>query len=378
MKATIAIAISGGIDSLAAACMLKQMQYEVVGLHFVTGFEDAGHPPHAVFPVTNDPSCANSALIDDSDIPDTIEFQAACRKMAFIAGQLGIPIKLIDCRKPFKNLVVDYFTRTYLKGFTPNPCLVCNPAVKFGYILETARKVGANRLATGHYALVSMDCDHRYHLIKGADTHKDQSYFLAFMNQRQLADACFPLGGMRKSEVKSYAAAMGLTPVSQNESQDICFIPHMHYADFILHQTGISPEPGLIEDVEGKIVGEHRGLHRFTIGQRRGINCPAAEPYYVIRLDATRNRLIVGFKTDTYTTECRIKRINWIHTIPNGVLHVDVRIRYGQKAVEAMLIPLDDHQACVRFKQPQSSITPGQGAVCYRQNEVICAGWIAF
>ncbi len=373
MKTKIAMAISGGIDSLVAACILKQRQFDVLGFHFITGFEEQcdGQEKRGVLPT-------NSRLIDDSAVPDTNPFRRACQEMAFIAEQLQIPIKLIDCRKPFQSRVVNYFTRSYLKGSTPNPCLVCNPAIKFGCILQEARNAGANRLATGHYALTARDDKGKYHLLKGADSLKDQSYFLAFLTQKQLSGVYFPLGGLKKTDIKSVAATQGLQPISKKESQDICFIRHLHYADFIQHQTGTKPEPGEIETVDGTVVGEHDGLHRFTIGQRRGINCPAAEPYYVIRIDVKQNKLIVGFKKDTYTSECHIRQINWIHAILHAPLNVHVRIRYGQKAVPAELIPQSDRQALIRFKAHQASITPGQGAVCYINNEVIAAGWIDF
>jgi tRNA-specific 2-thiouridylase len=205
---------------------------------------------------------------------------------------------------------------------------------------------------------------------------KEQSYFLAFLTQRQLAAAYFPLGGLKKSEVQAFAKSQGLQALSEGESQDICFINEGHYADFIQHQTGIKPQAGLIETTEGRVIGEHQGVHRFTIGQRRGLNCPAAEPYYVLRIDIRRNKLIVGFKKDTYTAECCIRQINWIHHLPRRSLDIHVRIRYGQKAVPATLVPLSDDRALIRFKTPQSSITPGQGAVCYQHNEVIGAGWI--
>jgi tRNA-specific 2-thiouridylase len=297
--------------------------------------------------------------------------------MAFIARQLQIPIKLIDCRRFFRQKVVDYFTSAYLQGLTPNPCLVCNPSVKFGYLLQEARNAAADFLATGHYALISKDNNGKYHLIKGADPLKEQSYFLAFLTQQQLATAYFPLGGLKKSEVQAFATSQGLQALSTGESQDICFIHEGHYADFIQRQTGTKPQPGRIETTEGRVIGEHQGLHRFTIGQRRGLNCPAAEPYYVLRIDIKRNKLIVGFKKDTCMAECRIKNINWIDLSPHASLDIHVRIRYGQKAVPATLVPLSDDKALIRFKTPQASITPGQGAVFYRHNEVMGAGWIA-
>lgn len=339
MKQITVIAISGGIDSLAAAYLLKKQGHDLIGLHFVTGYE-------------------------------------AKAPMSLISDQLGITIKHIDCKAAFKANVVDYFTRAYQAGKTPNPCIVCNLSIKFGIMLDLARQLGAVSLATGHYARIKKDNESRFHLLKGRDPAKDQSYFLAFLSQKQLAHACFPLGGMTKSEVIRLANEKGLTPVIKNESQDICFIKNKKYADFLALQPGFVPKPGLIEDMKGNIIGKHRGLHLFTIGQRRGINCPASEPYYVIRFDTDKNRLIVGFKKDLLSLECRVTHVNWINQKPVLPLNVFTRLRYRHQAVASTLFPLDNNTALIRFKVPQSAVTPGQGAVFYHNDEVLGAGWI--
>lgn len=339
MKQITAIAISGGIDSLAAAYLLKKQGHDVTGLHFVTGYE------------------ANAP-------------------MSLISDQLGITIKNIDCKAAFKANVVDYFTRAYPAGKTPNPCIVCNLSIKFGIMLDLARKLGASSLATGHYARIKKDDEGRFHLLKGMDPAKDQSYFLAFLSQKQLAHACFPLGGMTKSEVIRLANENGLTPVIKDESQDICFIKNKKYSDFLALQPGFVPKPGLIENMNGKIIGKHKGLHLFTIGQRRGINCPASEPYYVIRFDTDQNRLIVGFKKDLLSLECRVTSVNWINHKPVLPVSVFTRLRYRHQAVASTLFPLDNNTAVIKFKVPQSAVTPGQGAVFYHNDEVLGAGWI--
>ncbi|GBC61086.1 tRNA 2-thiouridine(34) synthase MnmA [Desulfonema ishimotonii] len=342
MKPLTAIALSGGIDSLVAAHLLKVKGHRLIGIHFTTGYETVS--------------------------PDQVRD---------IARQLGIPVKIMDCSAAFRSCVVDYFIDTYRRGQTPNPCMICNPAIKFGTVADFARTLGADRLATGHYARVRRDEKDtgRCRLLKGADRKKDQSYFLAFLNQAQLAAASFPLGEMTKSEVRQLAAEAGLTPTEGRESQDICFIPDS-YGDFLVRQGGVIPRPGPIADISGRQIGEHKGLHLFTVGQRRGINCPASEPYYVVRTDVRHNRLIVGLKQDLLCPECRVSRINWIAPQPDGPIRAEVRIRYRHKAVPAEIIPQEDQTAVVRFEKPESAVTPGQGAVFYREDEVLGGGLI--
>lgn len=364
MKPVVAIAISGGIDSLMAAYLLKKGGFNVFGIHFITGFED-----HSDLKVTQ-PETVGARLKSDS-----IKFHAA-QKIAHIESQLDINVKLIDCRKEFKRTVVDYFTQTYQNGQTPNPCMVCNPAIKFGTVLDFACQQGASHLATGHYARLQKDNQGRFHLIRGVDAAKEQSYFLALMNQQQLAKACFPLGEMTKSEVIELAAAKALTPALIKESQDICFIKNKSYAEFLKSQKGFEPQPGTITDVHGNILGQHKGLHLYTVGQRRGINCPASEPYYVIGLDTKHNRLIVGFKKDLLASKFNAVYINWINQRPAEPIYVHARLRYRHKAAAARLVPLDAHTATICFETPQTAITPGQCAVFYQGNEVLGGGWI--
>jgi tRNA-specific 2-thiouridylase len=340
MKPLIAVAISGGVDSMMAAALLKTQGYPVFGIHFLTGYE----------PVNRDISA--------------------------IADQLGIPLHVVDLADAFRTEVVEYFLRTYLVGKTPNPCLVCNPVVKFGILFEHARHLGADRLATGHYARIVWDPNQQPHLFKGRDRRKDQSYFLAFLTRHQLAQACFPLGEMKKSDVKEWAASESLHPVTRKESQDACFISNHRYTEFLAEQLGVVPSPGDIVDRQSRVLGRHAGLHGYTIGQRRGINCPAADPYYVLRLDTRNNRLVVGPKRDTFSSECRVKGINWIQAEPSDPIRLHTRLRYRHTAAPSTLTPQPQQQAIVGFDAPQSAITPGQGAVFYIGEEVIGGGWI--
>jgi tRNA-specific 2-thiouridylase len=352
MKPLTAIAISGGIDSLMAAYLLKEKGHRVIGIHFMTGYEDP---------------------ISESD-PNNQPLRS--HKIFSIADQLKIDIEIIDCRIEFQKYVVDYFIGTYQAGQTPNPCMVCNPCIKFGTIFDFACKLGASKLATGHYAKIAEDSRGRFHLYKGVDNKKDQSYFLARLSQHHLTAALFPLGTMRKTDVIRLANQKGFKPVRSGESQDVCFIKSKKYGDFLARHRGFDPKPGLIQDVSGRILGEHKGLHLFTIGQRRGINCPASEPYYVVRLDTRRNVLTVGFKKDLFASQCKVEDINWIQKAPNRPAQVHTRVRYRHTAVASRLSPVDEKTAVVRFEKPQEAVTPGQCAVFYKDDEVLGGGWI--
>jgi tRNA-specific 2-thiouridylase len=290
---------------------------------------------------------------------------------------LEIPLEIVDCRAAFGREVIDYFNTAYQAGRTPNPCVVCNPKIKFGFLLELARQRGAQRLASGHYARTRQDAQGAVHLLKGSDGAKDQSYFLARLTPLQLAAASFPLGGMTKAEVKQLAARQGLHPVARKESQDICFIRQRSYGEFLQDQLGLTPRPGPIVDLAGRRIGEHPGLHRFTIGQRRGINCPAAEPYYVVRLEPKENRLVVGVKTDLLREDCVLEEMNWIQPPAAPSFAAHIRIRYRQRAVPAQIFPQEKTEARVVFRKPQAAVTPGQAGVLYQGDEVWGSGWIA-
>ena len=351
MKQKTAVAISGGVDSLMSACLLKEQGHQVFGIHFITGFETD--------------SCAAQDRQGQNQHP-----------ILDIGKQLGIPVEIVDIRSEFQGKIVDYFTRTYQRGQTPNPCMRCNPTIKFGIIQSLALERGAQKLATGHYAVIKKDRNGTCHLFKGFDRQKDQSYFLARLTPDQLASALFPLGTMEKTEVKKMAAQRGLQPITSSESQDVCFIKDNSYGEFLKSQKGFKAKPGTIEDMSGQVVGQHNGLHLFTIGQRRGINCPAADPYYVIRLDIQRNRLVVGTRNDLLSSECKVDEINCIGDAPESPLELYTRVRYRSQEVAATVIPGDRETAVVRFKEPQTAITPGQAAVFYRGDEILGGGWI--
>ncbi len=361
MRELVAIALSGGIDSLVAAALLKEQGYPLIGLHFLTGFESGFR--HLTPPPLSDThlSRLKAQLLG---------------KLTPMAEQLDIPIRIIDLRPEFQSMVVNYFTATYQGGKTPNPCLVCNPLIKFNILFKKAQTYGAVKIATGHYARIELGNDGLLHLLRGVDPVKEQSYFLSRLSQVQLHRAIFPLGGYTKSQTRRMALQRSLRPVFIKESQDICFIANGSYSDFLKQQPGFASSPGAIENLSGQQIGRHSGLHQFTIGQRRGINCPAADPYYVIRIDAGRNALIVGSKRDLFSQHIQVEQISWTNSPPRAPMRVLVRVRYRHAAVPAMLIVKDETHAEITFEAPQSAVTPGQGAVFYCGEEVLGGGWI--
>jgi tRNA-specific 2-thiouridylase len=361
MPSTIAIALSGGIDSLMTAVLLKEQGLRLFGIHFLTGFETGYQKTSTTTSVNGDfDHHRNQAL----------------RKLTPMVDQLQIPFHIIDLRAEFKTQVVDYFVNTYQEGKTPNPCLKCNPSIKFDILFEKAKKYGATHIATGHYAQLRAGANGRVRLLSGVDPIKDQSYFLSRLRQEQLHCALFPLGAFTKDQTRQMAKERGLTPTASQESQDICFIKNGTYGEFLKQQPGFSAKPGPITDVKGHELGRHPGLHLYTIGQRRGINCPAAEPYYVIRIDPDQNRLIVGLKKDLPISCFEAYDINWIVAAPRDPIHIMVRVRYRHQAVPATLNPVAPDTAQIVFDTPQPGVTPGQGAVFYHGDEVLGGGWI--
>ncbi len=368
MSSLTAIALSGGVDSLVSAFLLKKSGHELVGLHFLNGFEPYYVPPKAV------PDQKKPTRIENPAAAGYAELQSDLKKM--VAG-LQIPVLIFDCAAPFRHQVIDYFHAGYRSGETPNPCMACNRRIKFGILLAAARELGARKLATGHYVRTWKTPDGLIHLQKGQDTRKDQAYFLARLNQDQLAGTCFPLGAMEKKEVIQLAGQQNLRPLVKRESQDVCFIEGRNYGTFLTDTLGFKPSPGDIEDLQGNRIGRHKGLHLFTIGQRRGINCPSSEPYYVCGLDMARNVLIVGSKDDLLVKSCRVNDINWIIPPSETRMRLQTRVRYRSPAADAtVIVSANKTSARVQFAAPQSAVTPGQGAVFYNGEEILGSGWI--
>lgn len=364
MKHPVAVAISGGIDSLFSAYLLKHDGYPVTGIHFVTGY--------ASFPDMEDtlaPQISGNSHVYGSADPATL------RAMGFIADQLDIPIHIVDLSERFEQHVVSYFVDAYAKGQTPNPCLRCNPLIKFGELIHVAQSLGIDRIATGHYVRTNTDDKGQIHLHRGMDTSKDQAYFLALLSPDQLNKALFPLGNAIKKDVRKVAENLGLKPVTPGESQDICFI-NDDYKTFLAGRPGFKREPGPIKTRDGKQIGAHKGLHSFTIGQRRGINCPGPFPYYVLGLDTETNSLVVGPKDALFSRECLVKDTSWINSPETFPVTVTARIRYAHKGTLATLTEENSGMIRVIFHEPVASVTPGQGAVFYHDDEVLGGGWI--
>ncbi|MCP3951874.1 MAG: tRNA 2-thiouridine(34) synthase MnmA [Desulfobacterales bacterium] len=369
MSSLTAIALSGGVDSLVSAFLLKEAGHNIVGLHFLNGFEPYYIPPGSA-PDWQKPYC-----IENPASAGYGKLHSSLRGM--VAG-LQIPVLIFDCAAPFRKLVIDYFQGTYQSGETPNPCMVCNRRIKFGIMLDAARELGAKHLATGHYVRTCKTPDGLIHLHKGQDAKKDQAYFLARLTQDQLAGTCFPLGEMQKKKVIQLAGQQGLRPLAKRESQDVCFIGNQTYGSFLVDTLNFKPSPGHIEDLHGNRIGRHQGLHLFTIGQRRGINCPSSAPYYVCGLDMTRNVLKVGSKDDLLSKNCLVNDINWIIPPSETQMRLQTRTRYRSQAADATVtVSGDTTSARVQFDTPQSALTPGQGAVFYRSEEILGGGWIS-
>ncbi|MCP4021821.1 MAG: tRNA 2-thiouridine(34) synthase MnmA, partial [Desulfobacteraceae bacterium] len=274
-----------------------------------------------------------------------------------------------------------YFVDTYLKGKTPNPCLFCNKEIKFGTLLDEAKKLGADFIATGHYAKIvkapaKKNLDRpSYYLAKGKDAVKDQSYFLSLLSSKQLGKIIFPLSDITKSQTKALAQKNHLHPLGSKESQDICFINDGGFARFIIQKQGVRPQKGDIVDVNGKTIGVHDGLHQFTVGQRKGINCPAKAPYYVKEIDMKQNRLVVCFKDGLSKKRLMVKQINWNYGRTKSFYEVTTKIRYNHKGTASRLYFKEDG-VHIEFEEPQYAVTPGQAAVFYKGERVLGAGII--
>lgn len=339
----IAVAVSGGIDSLITTCLLKQQGHAVKGFHFVTGFE----------------------LNTDENIA----------KIKALYAKLDVGLEILDLSRPFRKEVVDYFAQSYRTGLTPNPCMLCNHAIKFGLLLEHVRAQGFAKLATGHYARIEQNGGD-FSLLTGLDQTKDQSYFLALLTQAQLAQSLFPLGALQKAAVKALAAEFGVTPVHKNESQDICFI-RGNYTNFLQNRLGFRANKGPVIRRDGTVIGEHRGLYHFTVGQRRGINLPAAKPYYVLELRPQDNVLVVGFAEELGTRCFFVEKTNWLTPNHSGSFTAQVKIRYRSRRISCKATLQPDDRLRVELDEPQAAVSPGQGAVLFADDRVLCGGFIA-
>jgi tRNA-uridine 2-sulfurtransferase len=299
-----------------------------------------------------------------------------------VAEQVGIPYYVVNFERQFEEQVVEPFVEEYLAGRTPIPCTLCNNYIKFDRFLEMADAVGAGQIATGHYARVRYDAaSGRYQLLCARDRSKDQTYFLFGLTQKQLARTLFPLGDMVKPEVRELAREMDLAVASKGDSQEICFVPNGDYAAFIdayFKEQGIDRQDlaGELVTADGKVVGEHAGVHHFTVGQRRGLGVAAPQPFYVISTEPETRRITIGHGEELMRSSARVNRVNWISIAPpSEPIRAEVRIRHRHSGAPATLVPMGD-QIEVRFDEPQRAVTPGQGAVFYSGDLVLGGGWI--
>lgn len=352
----VVVAMSGGVDSSVAAALLKEQGYDVIGISMQLWDYTEGERDRFG-------SCCS--------LDDLYDARRVCDK-------LDIPFYAVNFEEAFSKSVVDYFVEGYLKGETPNPCLKCNQVLKFETLLKRALELEADYLATGHYARVTYDEERgRYLLLKGKDPAKDQSYFLFTMNQRQLSKIIFPIGDLAKTDVRKLAKRFGLNVAGKKDSQEICFAPE-DYPSFIIKRAGNAARAnGEIVDLNGNVLGMHKGLYKYTIGQRKGIGVTIGEPLYVLKIDSETNRLVVGTEEGLFSKNLIAKEANWV-----GISYLDremeviAKIRYRHKGAEAKVAPLDGNKVEVRFKTPEKSVTPGQAVIFYKGDEVLGGGWI--
>ena len=356
MGARVLAAMSGGVDSSVAAALLLEQGYEVIGVTMQLWPKD--------LPIHHDGGCCSLSAVEDA------------RRVARI---LGIPYYVLNFQDLFTREVIDPFTREYLRGRTPNPCIWCNDRVKFGALLEKARELDAQYVATGHYAQVAYDPQRgRYLLKKAVDGAKDQTYALYGLTQVQLAHVLFPLGGYTKEEVRAMARERGLPVASKGESQDICFIPDRDLKGFLERRAPGAARPGPIVNRKGERLGTHPGAIRYTVGQRKGLGIAAGEPLYVLEVDAARNRLVVGTREELYGHALEVEALNWV-AVPGleGPVEAQAKIRYRAPEAPVLIEPLTADRARVRFREPQRAITPGQAIVFYQEDRVLGGGVIA-
>ena len=364
----IAVAMSGGVDSSAAAALLKEQGHELVGFTMQLWNQRR----NINVDENGDPLPSRCCSLDD-----VYDARRVCES-------LGMPFYVLNLEKEFEESVVEPFVQSYLSGETPIPCVACNSRLKFASLDRMAQSLGCDKVATGHYARVEYDeAADRYRLFRGKNHWKDQSYFLWELTQEQLSHAFFPLGEMLKSEVRELARGADLYVADKAESQEICFVPDGKYSEFIDRyldsedRNDESRKRGEIVNQNGETIGTHSGIHRYTIGQRRGLGIAHEKPLYVVQIERAKNRIIVGEADELDSLEFIAKGENWIaFDTPTEPVRAEVKVRYRHDPSSATIYPLSGERVRVVFDEPQRAIAPGQTTIFYNGEEVLGGGWV--
>jgi tRNA-uridine 2-sulfurtransferase len=365
----VVLAMSGGVDSSASAALLLEAGYDVVGLFMRSG-------------ATDDSQCATDFAGGDLPVVNPKSHKQGCCSASDaadarrVADALNVPFHALNFQDAFGR-IKDYFADEYLAGRTPNPCVMCNNWLKFGKLWDFARQVGAERIATGHYArLEAVPGEPRPGLFRGADHSKDQSYVLFGVDRDLLPRILFPVGARTKPEIRDLARETGMRVADKPDSQEICFIPDNDYAGFVERHRGERETAGELVDTAGNVVGRHGGYERFTIGQRRGLGVTFGSPRFVVAIEPESRRVVVGEKEDLACRSLEADRLNWLIDDPPSTFGCLAQIRYRHTAASAEVELLDEDQMRVRFAEPQYGVAPGQAVVLYDGDRVLGGGWI--